>query len=367
MKILYVVTQGHGGGAQKYVLQLARNFDSYVAAGTDAEDLFRQAQILGVKTIRLKHLKRNINIFRDCFAVAELYSLIRQLKPDIVHLNSSKAGFVGSFAGRLAGAKVIFTAHGFRYNEPGSATKKQIFIDLEKLASWCRNYIIAVSEADEKSALDNKIIAPEKISTIHNGIGAISFLSRDDSRRNLNLPDDKFIFGTVAGAYKTKGLDVLIDAVSKLDKNILEKLLFAIIGDGPELLPLTSYLLPLKLENSVRFLGRIDRADELLKAFDAFILPSRKEGFPYTLLEAMQAGLPIIATDVGGNKEAVGDAAAIIPSEDPAALALGLTDIFSNPDKRQNLSQKAAERSKVFTEQKMLEETKIVYEKILAK
>src|SRR6185369_9967526 len=97
-----------------------------------------------------------------------------------------------------------------------------------------RDFIIAVSEADRRTALANRLIAPAKITTIHNGIPPVTFLARDEARSQLKLPEHLFVFGTIANLYKTKGLDVYIEAVSKLAEEIKEKSVFIIIGYGPE-------------------------------------------------------------------------------------------------------------------------------------
>src|SRR5258708_2724798 len=115
-KILYVITQADGGGAQKYVLSLAKHFGGEIAAGVENQELFADAQKLGVRVHPLRFLKRNIDFVWDILACFELIMLIKKLKPDIVHLNSSKAGFIGSIIKPLVGAKIIYTAHGFIFN-----------------------------------------------------------------------------------------------------------------------------------------------------------------------------------------------------------------------------------------------------------
>jgi glycosyltransferase involved in cell wall biosynthesis len=184
-------------------------------------------------------------------------------------------------------------------------------------------------------------------------------------RAKLNLPTDKKIVGTIANFYKTKGIDVLIEAVNTQPKSTLEKTLFVIIGDGTEFKNLKLKIKNLKLENNIRLMGKIDNASIYLKAFDVFVLPSRKEGFPFAILEAMQASLPIIAADVGGNKEALGDTGILVPSENPDALSRVINTVLRDSNTVRSISGKTFERSKLFTEEKMLEETKNVYEKVL--
>lgn len=379
MKILYIITQADGGGAQNYCLALAKHFKGAIAAGEEAGQLFANAQAAGLKTFRLKHLKRDISPWHDLLAVFEIARLIKQERPDIVHLNSTKAGFLGSLAFALHrsrlrrlvqsrdkshGPKIIFTAHGFRFLEPLSPAGQWFYLMAEKIASWFRDYIICVSDTDKKSALNNNIISANKIITIHNGLPPLSFINRDGGRRALRLPSDKFIFGTVANFYKTKGLDVLISAVGMISKTTLLNSLFVIVGDGSEIENLKLKIKNLRLENTIKLLGNIINAKNYLKAFDCFILPSRKEGFPYSLLEAMQAGLPIISTNVGGIPEAAANAGILVEPNNPKKMAMAITEMFQNTQLRETLSAKALAQAKLFTEKKMLEETEAVYNQI---
>ncbi len=363
MKILYIITQADGGGAQKYVLALAKHFQGAIAAGDEAERLFIQAQSAGLKTFPLSHLKRNISPWHDFLAIWEIRQLVKNLEPDIVHLNSTKAGILGSFACIGLKTKVLFTAHGFVFNEPLPWIIKSFYLALEKIASDYRDYIICVSEADRQAALKQKLINQDKISVIYNGISQIKFLDKTQARQNLGLPSDKFIIGCVSNFYKTKGIDVLIEAAGLLPTDVKEKIQVAIIGEGPEKekLQATSY----KLQANIKLLNKIENANNYLKAFDVFVIPSRKEGFPFALLEAMQAGLPIIASNVGGMPEALGNTGILIPPDDPTALAEAIINLTNDELKQTDLSAKALERSKLFTEEKMLTETQAIYKKLL--
>ncbi len=365
MKILYIITQADGGGAQKYVLDLAKNFNGTIAAGNEGVKLFYDARKAGVSCIELRCLKRNIHPFYDVLALFEIIKLAREEKPDIIHLNSSKAGFLGSLAKPFVKAKIIFTAHGFIFNEPLPWPAKTFYLALEKFAGFFRNYIICVSQNDKKSALRHRLIAKNKMGAVYNGIPKIEFLPRNSARTALNLPDDKIIIGSVANFYKTKGLDVLISAIALLDDATKSKVLCAIIGEGRERKALEQQISDLGLKDKVKLLGYRSDTPAAIKAFDIFVLASRKEGLPYTLLEAMQAGLPLITTNVGGNPEAVADAAIVIDPEDPAQLARAITEIANSNAAAAALSAKALERSKMFTQTKMLEQTAAVYRQVL--
>ncbi|MCL5666496.1 MAG: glycosyltransferase family 4 protein [Patescibacteria group bacterium] len=361
MKILYIITQADGGGAQNYVLALARHFKGAIAAGTEEQGLFVKARQAGIPAYGLRHLKRNISPWHDLLAILEIARLANSLKPDIVHLNSTKAGFLGSLVKPFVKAKIIFTAHGFRYSEPLSPVSKFFYLWLEKFASLFRSYIIAVSDSDKNSALQKRLIAPEKIRTVHNGIPPLPFLTRDEARSRLGLPQHVITLGNTSNFYKTKGQDILVEAAATLPREILDKVVFVIFGSGPEYQNLKSKILNLKLESSFRLLGQVPDARLYLKALDIFVLPSRKEGFPYALLEAMQAGLPIIAANVGGNREALGSAAILVPPQDPRALARAMVTVIRDRNAAETLSQKSSQQSRLFTEEQMLKETENVY------
>jgi len=370
MDILYIITQADGGGAQNYTLTLAKTFGGKLAAGSEDSKLFDAAGKAGIETFPLRHLKRAINPFHDFLAVWEIRELIKTLDPDIVHLNSSKAGVLGSFAAMGLKKKVVFTAHGFVFNEPLDAATKAFYLALEKTASSYRDFIITVSDADKQSALDSNLIKADKIQTIHNGIAPINFLSKEQARTALGLANNKLVIGTIANFYKTKGLDVLVKAVSMLAYDIRNKIEVVIIGDGPESENLKLKIENLNLKEQFKLLGKIDNAGTFLKAFDVFTLPSRKEGLPYTLLEAMQAGLPIVASNVGGIAEALGDAGFLVRADDAQELSTVLSKIISDlnshgPAYFNELSHKAKQRAAMFTEEKMLSETGKVYQKLM--
>lgn len=378
MKILYIITQADGGGAQKYVLTLASYFNGAIAAGAESQQLFDDARAAGLDVYRLKHLKRDIHPWHDLLAVLELKRLIKKLQPQIVHLNSTKAGFLGSLSGWLAKhstysfsrqemayPKVLFTAHGFRFLEPLSAPAKIFYLGIEKFASRFRDHIITVSEADRQAALRYGIIADSKISVIHNGLAPVKFLDREEAKAALGLPSRKMLLGSIANFYKTKGLDILIDALSLLDSKLLESIHLAIIGEGKERISIEKRILEHRLVAKVTLVGNLPRAEKYLKAFDVFLLPSRKEGFPFVLLAAMQAGVPIIASKVGGIPEALGDAGVQVPPQDPRSLANAIMSLLNDVNLARQLAQRAEDRSQLFSQSAMLEKTQAVYQNLL--
>ncbi len=362
MKILYIITQAELGGAQHYVLDLAKHFKGSIAAGQDAEALFSEAATQHIPTHRLLYLRREINPYFDFLAFLELIVLIKQLRPDIIHLNSSKAGVLGSLAGFLTRVKIVYTAHGFVFNEPLSKWKRMLYVVLERFGNAFRHHTITVSEADKTSALKYHIASPSQITTINNGILELLFIPRSQARAQLALPADQFAFGSIANFYPTKGLDVLINACSLLGKELLQKISVIIIGDGPKRHALLTLIEKHDLSETVKLVGHIQKASTLLKGFDAFILPSRKEGFPYAILEALQAGLPIITTNTGGIPEALGTAGILVPPDATTQLADAMEIIATRSSIREELTKKALAQRKRFSLDQCLEKTKHIYD-----
>ncbi|PIR66454.1 MAG: hypothetical protein COU51_04190 [Parcubacteria group bacterium CG10_big_fil_rev_8_21_14_0_10_36_14] len=311
-KILYIVTIPDWGGAQKYVFDSTSfgfdksEFEITVAYGQPAFDskinLMEKCKKSNIPYHQFKNLKRQISLY-DLPAIWEIKKYIEKEKPDRIHLNSSKAGIVGSFAAKISNHKpqVWYTVHGWAFLEPMANWRKKLYIFLERLASKYRDKIIVLGKKEKKIALEYKICPEEKIE-VKNHIywGGQSLLEKTNALKVLNLPQNKKIIGTIANFYPAKALQNLIEVASKINN---PDIIFTIIGDGPERnnyeLLITNY----KLQDRFLLLGEKDNASQYLNAFDLFVLPSIKEGMPYAILEAMQAKLPIVVTEVGAVPE----------------------------------------------------------------
>lgn len=302
-----MITKGNFGGAQRYVadlvLKLKDDYDITVAHGEGA-DLSQRLSSKGIKTVKVEGLGRNMEIFGDMGVLWKIYKLIREIKPDILHLNSPKAAGLGSLAGKFARVKkIIITIHGFSFKED----RPFVWIAAIKTLSWVTLCLatdaIFVCKADKEIA--DKWLFKPKNHLIHNGVEQKTYLSKENSREKLgkygveeNFWKNKKIVGTIAELHKNKGLIYALRALEKLPN-----VGYVIIGEGEEREKLEQEILRLNLTNRVRLTGFIPEADSLLKAFDIFLLPSVKEGLPYVLIEAAAANLPIIASDTGGIKE----------------------------------------------------------------
>jgi glycosyltransferase involved in cell wall biosynthesis len=157
---------------------------------------------------------------------------------------------------------------------------------------------------------------------------------------------------------------MLIESISLLTNEIKNKIQVILIGDGPEKENLASQIIKLNLSETILLHPSIESASMYMKAFDLFVLSSRVEGFPFVLLEALQAELPIIATDVGGNKEALGDAGILIPRENPTAISQAIIKILTDEGLKTSLINNSKTRSQMFTEEKMFSEVEKVYKSL---
>ena len=378
--IFYLVTQSELGGAQRYVFDLAKNlkteFNVAVAFGEQGEqgELAKQLKQANIEYHIIPHLKRAISPVNDLKALFEIIKLIRKLKPDIIHLNSSKISILGSLASLcvVRSTLCVYTVHGWVFNEPMPNWKKIFYKYAEKFTAIFKNKIICVSEFDKQTAIKEKTCAQKKLTTIHNGIKPINFLSKDEARNKLlnqytSIPVSQYpsiLIGAVANLYLAKGLEYLIQAIYILITNYQLPIIAIIIGQGEERKNLEDLIGQLNLKNNVILTGRIDNAAELLPAFDIYACSSVKEGLSYTIIEAMQAGLPVVATNVGGNPELIQDnkTGLLTPAKDPQILAKKIQWLINNPELGQKLGNNAKQKARdEFNFERMVKITKGVY------
>lgn len=295
-KILFVITKSNWGGAQRYVFDLATNLpkDKYevtVALGGNGL-LAQKLQETGTTIYRSVFLERDVSIDKDIKSFFELYRLFKKVQPDIVHLNSSKAGGLGALAARLAYVpNIIFTVHGWAFNEPRPAWQREVIKLTQWLTVLLSHKTICVSFFDANQTKLWPLIK-NKIHTIHNGIAPMQFGSGDVIRHSF--PTGVRITGTVGELTRNKNQIALIEE-AKHNPDIC----VAIVGEGENRGVLEEKIKKYNLGERVKLFGFLP-ASEVLRGFDVFALPSLKEGLPYVLLEASLAGLPIVANRVGG-------------------------------------------------------------------
>ncbi len=369
-KILYVITKANWGGAQRYVYDLAttakdRGFDVAVAYGEEGllVDGLKKAEI---RTISVPELGRDVRFGKDIAAYRALKSLFEKENPDVVHLNSSKAGFLGARAARSVGVnKIIFTAHGWAFTEPRNYLSRKVLELMQKKTALWATRVIAVSEFI-KSQTEKWKLPEERIQVIRHGIREQSFLSKEDARKILTKIDpslaeskDDVWVGTIAELHKNKGIDIGIEGWKK---SSLQNVQWIILGGGEEKEKLIKLASGCK---TAHLLGFVPNAAQYLKAFDLFLLPSRTEALGYVILEAGMAGVPVLTSGVGGIGEVVGPeypAVGYFKSCDANSLSEKLEAILKNKDAMKNLGEiLSAHVTKTFSFNKTIEQTFALY------
>jgi glycosyltransferase involved in cell wall biosynthesis len=370
-RICYIITKSNFGGAQKYVYELATSLDKNLFEVTVALGghgiLKNKLTDAGIEVITIPNLERDISIFKEFSTFKFLYLLFKARHFDVVHLNSSKIGGLGSLAARLSGVpKIIFTAHGWAFNEDRSFISRAII----KIAYWVTMVLsdttIAVSENIKSRVIGWPFIS-NKIKVVHNGVREIDFYEKVIAREkisaiNSNIKNEKFLIGTIAELHPIKGLDILIDSAKEITKD--ENVQFIIIGDGHIRQELEEKIKFANLENRVILLGFLDNAAKYLKAFDLFVLPSRSEALALVVLEAGLAQVPVIASRVGGIPEVISSDkfGKLFDSENVSQLSNAIKSSIENyEDTKQtavDLSQRVKEK---FNFQQMLDKTTSLY------
>ncbi len=377
-KILFVITKSNWGGAQRYVYDLAmllpsEHYDAVVALGGEGilYDLLKEK---GFKVHVLKSLKRDISFFDELRAFFELIAIIRKEHPDILHVNSSKAGALGALAGRICRVRrIIFTAHGWAFNEDRPLWQKTILKTIHWLTVLLAHHTIAVSHG--LRAEMTLPFAQKKMSVVHPGRTVHDAKYRSDARGILEMKvtntharlidyHDDFWIGTIAELHPIKRLNRAINAVSALTKEF-PALRYIIIGDGQLRAELQEQVSDLGLQEHVFFTGTVAEAARYASAFDLFILPSHSEAFGYVLIEAGQARVPVVATSIGGITDIIENdvTGLLVPPDNTPALTQAIRTLIDDETLRSNLSEAHYARSATFTAERMTEETIAVYER----
>jgi glycosyltransferase involved in cell wall biosynthesis len=351
-RIALAVTLAEIGGVQVFLLEFAQylkkmGHEVTILAGSGSW-LSEQAKIHGIDFIRLNHMCRDISPIQDLLAIQELSQLFRKHKFDAVHLNSTKMGILGSMACRIARIdRAVYRIGGWVFLENLPSWKRKIYICAERLTARFKDTIICVNPSDETEAAKHSIKPKNKVITIPNGIDFARFesnlLSKNEARTKLGLKQDGVIIGSVSNFYAPKNIPAYIDVIRDvIDQN--PSLHFVLIGDGPERKIIEQKITDLNLTQSITLTGEQNNASSLLRAFDIFTLPSTKEGMSWSLLEAMAASLPCIATDVGAAKWMLGDTAGmIVPPSDTQTLSKAILELTNDESKRNQLGQNAKE------------------------
>lgn len=364
LHVAFIITRGDAvGGATVHVRDMARylldhGMRATVLVGGHGEvtDAFSAA---GVRYISLASLQRSIHPSRDLQALFEIRSALRGIQPDLVSAHTAKAGWLGRLAARLVGIPAIYTPHGWAITDRISKNSGRIYRLAEVLAAPLARSIVNVCEAERQLAIDKKVTGWERLAVIHNGV-------RDLGSGWLAQPGvepPRIIM--VARFEAPKDHHTLLAALAELKAFPWN---LELVGSGPAESEVRAQAAALGITARVFYSPSTSVVAERLRESQIFVLASRSEGFPRSILEAMRAGLPVVASDVGGACEAVTDGSTgyLVPRGDSRRLAERIAALLVDPNLRCRMG-RAGRRSyeSKFTFERMAEETLGLYRKVL--
>lgn len=360
LKVLQVITRGDDlGGAQVHVRELSvalrgAGVAVSVLAGGEGP-LVDQLRSRGIPVRVLQHLRRAIRPLTDLRALGELRSAVADLAPDLVACHSSKAGWLGRIAARLAGVPAVFTAHGWAFTEGVAALPRALYRGAERLAAPLASRIITVSEYDRSLALRSGVGRPEQLVTVHNGLDDVA----PEHLADPGLGPVRLMM--IARFAPPKDPFTLLTAMSRMPDQEWE---LQFVGEGPDLQRASEMTSQFGLSGRVRLLGFQAEVAPLLAGVSGLVLSSRFEGLPLTVIEGMRAGLPVVASRVGGVPELVEDGVSglLVPPGDVDGLARALQRLIDSAELRQRMG--AAGRARYlagFTLEEMTQRTLAVY------
>lgn len=359
-----MVTSAGFGGASMHVLQLMKYMvdKGYEVGLVSAPEprLIKEAQQLGVRVFQNPYFVRRLNFIKDIKAFYPVYKAIKLFNPDLIHAHSSKAGLIARFWSAILNVKpIIFTAHGWAFTEGRKFWKRWILAQIERIFAKVTTKIICVSEHDKKLAIKFKVAPPEKLVVIHNGIDVTLF----QNVRKSQVYKDKLVITFVGRLAPPKDLFLLVDVAENIDNAK-----FWIVGDGELKEKVQKYIYKKGLADKIILLGERYDIPEILSQSDIFVLPSRWEGLPLTIIEAMMAGLPVVASNVGGVSELVEDSVNgfLVAPGDVVGFTKVLQILVEDETLRKKMGETGREKAiREFNLEKMLSKTMEVYYEVL--
>ena len=294
-------------------------------------------------------------------ALWRLYRLLRRERPTILHTWMYHANIPGRVLGRLTGIPIIVNSE----RTMGMESRWRYWVN--RMTDLWTDRVVCVSQQVADFVVNHIGIPQDKVIVIPNGIETLDFERLPDkgqARTDLGLPLDPVLVGTVARLDSVKRVDVLLHALTSLPQ-----VYSLIVGEGPKRASLLALSKRLDLTDRVRLVGHQENVSAWLAALDVFVLSSDWEGMPNALLEAMAAGLPVVATAVGGIPDVVveGVNGFLVPPRDPTSLAQAITRMLDDPDRRHRMGQAGRKRAiEHFSAERMVERTQNLYEQLLA-
>lgn len=334
-----------------------------------------QIRAEGIKTHHIP-FDRNMFSIRNAIAFINLLRLLYKRRYHLVHVHTPIAAFLGRLATKLAGAKTLYTAHGYNFIKGGSKFKNVVFIFLEKISSFWTDGLIVINSEDYEAAKRYKL-APNGKCFLVRGVGVdvnkfnpnvLTVVERKALKRELECDSDKIV-GLIAEFNSNKRQIDLLNAAERILQEY-KRVTFLFVGDGPLLAKLKLFVDSKWYKNNIKFLGWREDIPQLLSIMDVLVLPSLREGLPRCIQEAMATAVPVVATNTKGNRDLVKHekTGLLIPPKNPEAMAQAILKLLKNEELAKNIGKRA--RESVVSDlnlDKIIEQTISIQEKLWGK
>jgi len=368
-KVLHIITRLLRGGAEEETLSiiygLKNKYDFYLGYGAEFEDAqVRELQKNGIKTQRFS-LLRHYDPFSIFFSVFQMYRYMKRHHFQIVHTHSTEAGVAGRIAAYLAGVPIIIhTIHGIPFTEGRNPLLRTFLLFWERMMAKTTARFESNADIITKKFLEKGVGKGNQYVTIYSGIDIEKF--EDAQPVDLNIPSDHLKVLMAGRLAKGKGFEELIQAAKKVAKQE-KKISFLIAGEGELELKIRKRIRDNALEDHFLLLGYRDDLYRVMKSVDLFVLPSHAEGTPRVITEAMAAGLPVVATRVGGIPEQIEDGrnGLLIQPKNSDQLAEAILKLSRDGEIRKKMGRESYKRVQRFSLQKMIEDVDTLYESLL--
>jgi glycosyltransferase involved in cell wall biosynthesis len=362
VKVLRVIARLNMGGPALHVAYLTaglrdRGYDTTLVAGTLArgeDSMAFVAEDLRIDIVKIEQLGREISPFRDLLATLRLARVIRRERPQILHTHTAKAGTVGRLAAILAGTRrppvVVHTFHGHVLRGYFGPIRSRVFLALERWLAATSTALIAVGPQVRDDLVALGVAPAERFTVIRLGIELEERVrpsedGRAETRRYLGLPPQRFVVGWVGRMTAVKRTEDVLEAFKRLRNNGVDACL-CMVGDGPDRERLERRASELGVIRDTLFLGYQEDVSPYYAAFDALVLPSANEGTPVSVIEALAAETPVVATRVGGVPDVLrdGEDGFLVDTGDTDGLADRLTRLAGDAELRARLGRSGRER-----------------------
>jgi len=382
--VVHIITKLELGGAQQNTLFTVSHlnperYEPVLISGTEGLLVEEAKQLNRVRFFLIPELVREIRPFKDMMAFLKIAGVLRAIKQHVqsnagnaqndivVHTHSSKAGILGRWAARLTGIRhIVHTVHGFSFHAFQPPLVRAFYIFLERLTASITRAFILVSRANMEEGLQERIFTTDKAVLIRSGIDISEYQSvqcdRMAVRASLGITNGGPVVAMVACFKPQKApLDFVKTARLVIDEH--ERVEFLLVGDGVLRSNIKELAEELKISDKVHLAGWRKDVPEIMNSIEILVLTSLWEGLPRVLPQAMAAGVPVVASDVNGSREAIHDGVNgfVIEPHDIQGMARKILYLLKHPDVARSMGKKGTEMVREFDIWKMLKQQELLY------